>query len=185
KGAVIGHVGDSRVYRVRGDRIDQLSFDHSLQWELLRQGKMKPEEIFLHEPRHIITRSLGPEPEVKIDIEGPYPVLPGDTFVLCSDGLTGHVNDAEIGTIARELPPAEACRLLVNLANLRGGSDNITVLVTRVGELPPGIEPVPYEELPGESSAMSWGWLAGLWVIAIAFVAGVFLMLTERLVAGV
>ena len=138
-GVVIGHVGDSRVYRVRRDRIDQLTFDHSLQWELLRQGRMKPEDIFLHEPRHIITRSLGPEPAVRVDVDGPYPVLPGDVFILCSDGLTGHLKDEEIGAVARELTPADAVRLLVNLANLRGGSDNITVLAVRIGDAPEGL----------------------------------------------
>src|SRR4029079_4619457 len=126
QGAVIGHVGDSRVYRIRGQRLAQLTFDHSLQWELIRQGKLAQEEIFLKEPRHVITRSLGPEEKVQIDIEGPHGVFPGDTYVLCSDGLTGHVSDAEIGAVAGSLRPAEASRLLVNLANLRGGSDNIT-----------------------------------------------------------
>lgn len=133
QGAVIGHVGDSRAYRIRGDRIDQLTFDHSLHWELMRQGRMRPDDVFMHESRHVITRSLGPEPAVQIDIEGPYPIFPGDVYLLCSDGLTGHVQDAEIGIIARELPPQEACRLLVNLANLRGGSDNISVVAAQVG----------------------------------------------------
>ena len=68
-GAVIGHVGDSRVYRVNHGTISQLTFDHSLQWELIRQGRMKPEDVFLHQPRNVITRSLGPEPEVDVDIE--------------------------------------------------------------------------------------------------------------------
>ena len=73
--------------------IEQLTFDHSLQWELLRQGRMSPEEIFLKEPRNVITRSLGPMPTVQVDVEGPHPVLPGDAYLLCSDGLTGLVND--------------------------------------------------------------------------------------------
>ena len=90
QGAVFGHVGDSRAYRIRGDRIDQLTFDHSLHWELVRQGRMRPEDVFLHESRHVITRSLGPEPTVQIDIEGPYPVLPGDVYVfnVLRPGLT-------------------------------------------------------------------------------------------------
>jgi protein phosphatase len=184
-GAVIGHVGDSRVYRVRDERIDQLSFDHSLQWELLRQGKMKPEDIYLFEPRNVITRSLGPEPTVKVDVEGPFPVLPGDTFLLCSDGLTGHVNDPEIGQIVRELPPGEACRLLVNLANLRGGSDNITVVIARVGDLPQGAGsttdmPILLNQ-PEPSNA--W-WLAGFWVIALIFVLGVASAILGNVVPG-
>ncbi len=181
QGAIIGHVGDSRVYRVRGDRIDQLTFDHSLQWELLRHGKVKPEEVLLHEPRHVITRSLGPEPEVEVDIEGPMPTFPGDVYVLCSDGLTGHVTDSEIGMVARELGPAEACRLLVNLANLRGGADNITVFVVRISDVPNGY---PVEEVLDEaveandSTGLNWWWLAAMWGIAITLSVGILLKLT-------
>lgn len=175
QGAVVGHVGDSRAYRIRGERIDQLTFDHSLQWELLKQAKMKREDILLNEPRNVITRSLGPEPAVNVDIEGPYPILPGDTYVLCSDGLTGHVADAEIGAIAREMPPPDACRLLVNLANVRGGSDNITVVIARVGAIPQAADgeeldddPEPFEETPG----LHWWWLAAFWGVAITLVSG-------------
>ncbi len=184
KGAVIGHVGDSRVYRIRDDRIDQLSFDHSLQWELLRQGKMKPEEVFLFEPRNVITRSLGPEPKVQVDVEGPYPVLPGDTFLLCSDGLTGHVNDSEIGMIVRELAPGEACRLLVNLANLRGGSDNITIVIAKAGPLPDGVSPTAEELSTSRDSGPGWGWLAAFWTVAIVFAAGVLTALFGRVLLG-
>ena len=105
-GAIIGHVGDSRCYRVRRGRIDQLSFDHSLQWELIRRGGKDPNVVFQNEPRHVITRSLGPEPSVEVDIEGPYAVLPGDVYVLCSDGLPGHVSDQEIGGHRLASPPA-------------------------------------------------------------------------------
>eukprot|EP00913_Durusdinium_trenchii_P028488 g26716.t1 len=183
-GAVIGHVGDSRLYRIRDRRIDQLSFDHSLQWELLQQGRMKPEEIYLHEPRHVITRSLGPEPQVKVDIEGPYPVLPGDTYLICSDGLTGHVNDQEIGMICNGLPPADASRLLVNLSNLRGGSDNITAVVVRIGSHPQGDDPTSHAIPKPPSSGMNWKWLAGFWAAAILFVTGVCLMLFDRMATG-
>ena len=113
---------------------------------------MQPDDVFLQESRHVITRSLGPEPVVQVDVEGPYPVLPGDVYVLCSDGLTGHVQDAEIGIIARELPPQEACRLLVNLANLRGGSDNITVVAAHVG----GAEQAPRRRSPPLSRCGDW-----------------------------
>ena len=185
EGAVIGHVGDSRVYRVRNDRIDQLTFDHSLQWELLRERKMSRDDILLYEPRHVITRSLGPSPKVKVDLEGPFPVLPGDIFVLCSDGLTGHVNDSEIGTIARELPPGDACRLLVHLANLRGGSDNISVVIADVGDVPP--EVLDGEELQKQAQQQSYEgkWLGSYWAIAFMLVAGVMLLLFRRYVEGV
>jgi protein phosphatase len=130
-GAWVGHVGDSRVYRVRDGRIEQLSFDHSLVWELARRQKVRPEEL-QGIPPNVIVRSLGPEPLVQVDVEGPHEVRKGDLFVLCSDGLSGPVNDREIGAVVTALPPEEACRFLVDLANLQGGPDNITVLVVRV-----------------------------------------------------
>jgi serine/threonine protein phosphatase PrpC len=182
QGAVIGHVGDSRLYRIRGERIDQLTADHSVQWELMRQGRLRPDEVFLHESRHVITRSLGPEPVVQVDVEGPYPVFPGDVYVICSDGLTGHVQDAEIGIIARELPPQEACRLLVNLANLRGGSDNVTVVVAKVSGAP-GIE-AETETAPA-APALGLGWIITIWCIALLFAAGVISILFTKLVEGV
>jgi protein phosphatase len=139
-GAVVAHVGDSRAYRVRNGRIDQLSFDHSLAWELVRKRHITLEQARGYVPTNVITRSLGPEPDVEVDVEGPHQVEPGDTFILCSDGLSGPVSDVEIGLIARHLPPEEACERLVDLANLRGGPDNITVIVVRVtdekGEVP-------------------------------------------------
>jgi PPM family protein phosphatase len=184
-GAVIAHVGDSRVYRVRGDRIDQLTFDHSLQWELLRQGRMRPDEIFLFEPRHVITRSLGPDESVQVDVEGPYAVMPGDTYVLCSDGLTNHVKDDEIGTIAGELPPGEASRLLVNLANLRGGSDNVTVVIARAGDLPAGMHPVEIAPAAVAQAPVDWRWLAAGWGAGIGIVLGISLILLQYAVQGV
>ena len=136
QGAIVGHVGDSRVYRIRQWQIDQLSCDHSLVWELIQQRKVNPRDAERLCPRNVITRSLGPEETVDVDIEGPIPVLPGDVFLLCSDGLCGLLSDSEIGMIANALPPADATRLLVNLSNLRGGPDNITVIVARAGEIP-------------------------------------------------
>ncbi len=131
-GAIIGHVGDSRAYRIRKDQIDQLTFDHSLHWELIRRGRLDPGQTLLEETQHVITRCLGPHEVVEVDIEGPHLIRPGDTFLLCSDGLTAHVEDAEIGMIGRILPPETAVRLLVNLTNLRGGSDNVTVVIVQV-----------------------------------------------------
>lgn len=177
RGAVFGHVGDSRAYRIRRDRIDQLTFDHSLQWEMMRQGNVRPDDVLLKESRHVITRSLGPEPTVQVDVEGPYAVLPDDVYVLCSDGLTGHLQDDEIGAIASSLPPGEACRLLVNLANLRGGSDNVTAIVARVGDLPAGAAPIESDDPADYRGAGDWVWLAGFWAVAAAFIGGVALAL--------
>jgi protein phosphatase len=130
-GAWVGHVGDSRVYRVRAGVIEQLSYDHSLVWEYARLQQIDPDDV-QDIPSNVIHRCLGPEPLVQVDVEGPHAVLPGDVFLLCSDGLSGQVSDSEIGAVASVLPPAEACRFLVDLANLRGGPDNITVLIAHV-----------------------------------------------------
>jgi protein phosphatase len=185
QGVIIAHVGDSRAYRVRGDRIEQLTFDHSLQWELLRQGKMAPEEIFRREPRNVITRSLGPSPKVQVDMEGPYPTRPADVYVLCSDGLSTLVRDEEIGSAVRELPPAEACRLLVDLANLRGGPDNITVLIARVGAIPPEL-PQEYLDSPKPSRGSQFGWILPITLLfaGVAFIAGHLLTQFDHPLAG-
>jgi PPM family protein phosphatase len=132
QGALLAHVGDSRAYRVRGQKLDQLTFDHSLVWELQATGQKYEEPISNFIGKNIITRSLGPNPNVQVDLEGPHPCQVGDTFLLCSDGLSGQVQDSEIGAVLVCLPPAEAARALVDLANLRGGPDNITVVCARV-----------------------------------------------------
>lgn len=183
QGAVAGHVGDSRLYRVRREQIDQLTFDHSLEWELVRQGRMKANDQLLPEIKHVITRSVGPEPEVEPEVEGPFPIWPGDIFLLCSDGLTGLVKDAEIGAIVKHLPPTEACRLLVNLANQRGGTDNVTVIIAQVGPLPEGMPPasdeIPTAD-PQPDQLSGWLWLAGMWASGLTFVFGVvYAMLQE------
>lgn len=132
EGAMVAHVGDSRVYRLRGSKLEQLTFDHSLVWELKASGQLSGEDVPNYIPKNIITRSLGPNPDVKVDLEGPFPMAVGDAFMLCSDGLTGQVRDEEIAAIMGSLPPPEAVHALVDLANLRGGPDNITVIVARV-----------------------------------------------------
>ena len=133
EGALIAHVGDSRVYRIRREKIEQLSFDHSMAWELIRVGLVAPEKAKNSIARNVITRNLGQGSNPEVDIEGPLPVEPGDVFLLCSDGLSGHVEDPEIGLFASAAEPQDAARYLVALANLRGGRDNVTVLVARYG----------------------------------------------------
>ncbi|HWB08166.1 MAG TPA: PP2C family serine/threonine-protein phosphatase [Pirellulales bacterium] len=170
QGALAAHVGDSRVYRLRGNRIEQLSFDHSLVWEMMATGKLREEEVPGYIPKNIITRSLGPAPHVEVDLEGPWPVAPGDTFLLCSDGLSGQVADDEMGAILTAFSPAEAVQVLVDLANLRGGPDNITVIVARVKTAPP--PPTTNWPASGKTSRrpihpLMWG---GLGVLALATV---------------
>jgi protein phosphatase len=132
EGAWIGHVGDSRAYRVRDGQIEQLTFDHSYAWEMARRLGVPPEDL-ADVKKNVIIRSLGPDVLVQVDVEGPHPLFPNDTFVLCSDGLSNLVSPEEIGTIINALPPKEAANFLMELANLRGGPDNITVIVVRVG----------------------------------------------------
>jgi serine/threonine protein phosphatase PrpC len=131
EGAWVGHVGDSRAYRIRDGIAEQLTFDHSWVWEIAKRQGVDPDELGDFK-KNVIIRSLGPDPEVEVDIEGPHPVQPGDIYLLCSDGLTGLVNPTEIGAVVTAMPPDTAVRLLVHLANLRGGPDNITVMIIRV-----------------------------------------------------
>jgi protein phosphatase len=136
EGAVVAHVGDSRIYRLRNGQLDQLSFDHSLVWEMQAAGRVSAEAAEMHLPKNIITRSLGPNRTVQIDLEGPFPILAGDVYLLCSDGLTGPISDQQIGTILGCMPPEEAARTLIDMANLRGGPDNISVIVAQVDHPP-------------------------------------------------
>ena len=133
QGAIVGQVGDSRVYRLRGGRLDQLSFDHSLVWEMSVGAGIREEDLPAYVPKNVITRSLGPSETVDVDIEGPFPLRSGDVFMLCSDGLSGQVGDEEIGVILSVLSSTEAAAALVDLSNLRGGPDNITTIVVHVG----------------------------------------------------
>jgi len=184
-GAVIGHVGDSRAYRVRRQQVDQLTRDHSLVWELIQQRKVHPRDADRLYPRNVITRSLGPEPTVDVDIEGPTTVLPGDAFLLCSDGLTTYVKDSELGQIVSELPPNEACRLLVHLANLRGGSDNITVVVVRAGDVPTGAEAAELPFPVAETEAADWGTFVLFCTFALTAIVGFLLLaLTVHALVG-
>lgn len=180
-GAIVGHVGDSRVYRIRNRMIDQLSCDHSLVWELIQQRKVHPRDAERMCPRNVITRSLGPEQTVQVDMEGPFPVLPGDTFVVCSDGLCGLLNDSEIGMIAGELPPTEASRMLVHLSNLRGGPDNITVVVVRAGDIPEGAEDSDhFVTTKGNSDSGGWWSFALMCVLAALFLIGLGLVTLDK-----
>ena len=134
RGALVGHIGDSRAYRLRGTTLDQLTRDHSLVWELESSGGLSREQAEGSVPKNIITRSMGPHPRVDVDIEGPHAIEQGDIFLVCSDGLSGQVADEEIGLLIRELPPRESCAALVGLALVRGAPDNVTVIVARTGE---------------------------------------------------
>ena len=125
----IGHVGDSRAYLIRGHSLEQLTEDHSLVAELVRSGKLSPEEAEGHPQRSVITRALGTDPDVDVDTVS-VETRPGDLFLLCSDGLTSMVDD---DTILQEIERNRgdlktAAKALVRAANKGGGEDNITVI---------------------------------------------------------
>ena len=130
-----GHVGDSRAYRVRDGRLEQLTDDHSLVGELVRSGKLSPEEAEMHPQRSVITRALGTEPDVDVDTFT-IAAEPGDVFLLCSDGLTDMLADTEIESLIAggERDPEPTARRLIEAANSSGGEDNITVVVFEIVE---------------------------------------------------
>jgi PPM family protein phosphatase len=128
----IGHVGDSRAYRLRGGRLERLTRDHSLVEEMRRKGQLTDAQAEDHPQRSIITRALGPEPEVEVDVQT-VPAQPGDVFLICSDGLTTMLPDDKIAALlARATSMQSAVRALVDEANRAGGRDNITVLAFRL-----------------------------------------------------
>src|SRR5947208_5668511 len=130
----IGHVGDSRVYRYRDGELERLTQDHSLVEEFVRQGKLTPEEAENHPQRSIITRALGPEPEVEVETYT-HAGRDGDVYLLCSDGLTGMVPEPRIAEILGEADSlAAAVHRLAEEANANGGKDNITAVLFRLGE---------------------------------------------------
>jgi serine/threonine protein phosphatase PrpC len=130
----IGHVGDSRAYRYRAGALERLTRDHSLVEEMRRKGQLTEAQAEDHPQRSIITRALGPEPEVQVDLQT-VPALAGDVFLICSDGLTTMLDDDHIGRLlARASSMDSAVRTLVDEANRAGGRDNITVLCFRVAD---------------------------------------------------
>lgn len=129
--AWIAHVGDSRVYLLRGGEISMLTEDHSLVQEQMKAGILTPEEARHSHLRNIITRSVGFEISVPVDIRE-VPIQEGDLFLICSDGLSNLVEDAEILQVAESQPLESLPSTLIELANSRGGDDNITAVVVSI-----------------------------------------------------
>jgi protein phosphatase len=129
---IVGHVGDSRAYLVRGGRIRQLTQDHSLVAQLVASNQITPEEARRDSRRNVVTRSVGVAPALDVDIVRlEEPLRSGDTLLLCSDGLHTQVSDEELARIASGESLDRACGELIALANERGGPDNITVALAR------------------------------------------------------
>src|SRR5437660_10788714 len=134
----IAHVGDSRAYCLRGAELMRLTDDHSLVDELMRQGRLTPEEAEEHPQRSVITRALGPEGTVEVDTRS-FRARPGDVYLLCSDGLTTMLSEEEIADALRSHARLrDAGEALIAAANEAGGRDNITVVLLRLEEADPG-----------------------------------------------
>jgi protein phosphatase len=150
----IAHVGDSRAYRMRDGELSQLTRDHSLVAELERSGQITAEAAEHHPQRSIITRALGPEPDVEVDTY----TLTGrqdDLFLICSDGLTSMISDGEVTSILRSAGSLEdAAEELVLAANQSGGKDNITVILFRLGEGEGGAETTQVRPVPSEDDTI-------------------------------
>jgi PPM family protein phosphatase len=154
----LAHVGDSRAYRLRGGELEQLTRDHSLVAELERSGQITPEAAEHHPQRSIITRALGPEPDVEVDT---YTLAgrEGDLFLICSDGLTSMISDDEVGSILRSAGSLDqAADELVRAANQSGGKDNITVILFRLGDgEPPDGGSAPVAPAPADEDTIAGG----------------------------
>lgn len=126
---VLAHVGDSRAYLQRGSELQRLTADHTPVEEAVRAGEITPEEARSHPYRNMLSRAVGLEDDLDVDLPGLVRLQAGDRFLLCSDGLTGPVPDGEIGRILRgAASPEAACKALVEAALAGGGPDNVTVV---------------------------------------------------------
>ena len=159
----VAHVGDSRAYRLRGNKLKQLTEDHSVVGALIRMGHISEEEARLHPQRNEILRAIGTNENVEVQITA-LQLQPGDRYLLCSDGLSGLVSDDEIREVLGSSTPQVAVRSLVEMANLEGGSDNITVQVIAIpgkplqeGETLEMATPEP----PERGDVPRWLWTAG------------------------
>ncbi|HZQ76108.1 MAG TPA: Stp1/IreP family PP2C-type Ser/Thr phosphatase [Acidimicrobiia bacterium] len=164
--AVFGHVGDSRAYLLRDGTVTQVTDDHSLVEQLVREGRLSPEEAHHHPQRAIITRALGVDAQVEVDVYR-VDLQPGDRLLICSDGLTNMLSDQTIRvTLCRHADPQQAADTLVDMANQAGGDDNITVVVldaladgeaaaapTAAVAEPEAVEAPPVEEAPPAPAA--------------------------------
>jgi len=157
--ALIAHVGDSRAYLLRGEELSLLTEDHSWVAERVRQGLLSPEEARTHRWRNVITNALGSFPQARVDLLG-LKLLPEDTFLLCTDGLSGVLEDRTLKEVLKNFPPEEAARRLVELANEWGGPDNVSAIVVRLPqELPKGTRPyaLPLEAAQGSPVRLKLG----------------------------
>lgn len=172
----IAHAGDSRAYLWQKGRLRQLTEDHTWVNERYRQGILTAAEAAQHPLRHVVTRSLGEKPQLELSIET-HTTQPGDLLLLCSDGLSGVVPEAQLAHLLGSLPPEEAASALVRAANAGGGPDNITVVIAPLGQAPAGVRSVA-----APASAASPSTSKGHISLA-AFLAGMLLLCLVGLLA--
>lgn len=140
--------GDSRIYRIRGFEIEQLSVDHTEVQELIADGKLTAEEARSWPRRNVITRAIGTYDDPELEMTDGT-LEPGDIFVICSDGLTNHVADGEILALATGNPPQRACDLLIGLTLERGATDNVTTVMVRFDPALPNAPDTAQSNIPG------------------------------------
>lgn len=147
----IANVGDSRAYVFNAQNIRQVTVDHTFVQQLVDSGQIKPEEALTHPQAHILTRAIGSEPGLKVDVDRYWiweagPGEESDSLLLCTDGLYSHVSDSEMLEIINRATPQAACIELVELAKQRGGFDNITIAIVPLGGLLKNEPPLGYED---------------------------------------
>jgi protein phosphatase len=125
----VAHAGDSRAYLIRKGEIEQLTVDHSVVGEMMRKGILTKEEARSHPHRNVITRAMGLQMEVQVDLTESVDVWPGDIVMLCSDGLFSMISEEEMAEIISANPPKEAAEKLIERAKEEGGTDNITIVI--------------------------------------------------------
>lgn len=153
----LAHVGDSRAYLVRGTTVAQVTEDHSLVNEQIRLGLITKDAARNHKLKNIITRSVGYQEDVEIDTIV-RPVEKGDRFILCSDGLSNLVEEHEIlEVVGAPIPTEQAAQKLIDLANNRGGDDNITLIIAQVDELDPESDAIPKDDRTGTANLTALG----------------------------
>ena len=164
--AYVAHLGDSRAYLLRGQSLERLTKDHTESQELADAGHIPQEAADHHEYSHVLTRGLGLEPNPIPDVSGPIQTGEDDVFLLCSDGLTGTTSDQLIQLILTYFDLDEASKALVDNANFRGGPDNITLTLARIGQRRgPLMDPPPGFMLPARAFRKR---LVGCFLIATA-----------------